>query len=604
MKRYLSDVIYYAILLVCLCWLTTLGSWQVMQGDFLSEAYDSLGVHLLRGSAEVDASAIQFERYDNKGRVFMYFGPFPAVLRIIFNFIVPGHYGAWSRVSTVLAALISAIAFSRMVASALMLNQSVPSRAKSWLTVAAPFIFCLATPFAQLVSTTPLFNEAMAWGVCGTMCSIAAIVCMLATPDRQARCMVLFSIGFAISLLSRLTTALPTLLLMPLVFSQYAHIEYSARRARSTTLRRLAIPVGIVLAAFSFQLWYNYARFDSVFIFRDLSKYYFTKTHMGSDFSLSRLPDSFAHYFGVSSRHFVSRLPFTRMVTSVYQRPELYVQLWREQSISLALSAPWLLIPGSIGVFYAVVRPCKLLVRAALLATLVEAGLVMAYFFISQRYAAELVPFLALGVFVFLSQCRLSNQLLGGLFALSGVSILVTLSSTITFNMLFNPSTPLALHHRFGPLFFPQVELALRQSDANSISDLSPLPDSSGAIAPHINQDAFGKPLQLFGYVPVKGLGMRAGSRISYEVPANMTEFHAIALLSEHSAACNQITLAFEGHDEKGRLLFHQKISSNTREPVPFSAPLLGAHKLSISLHQDIRVPLCDSANLIAARFG
>jgi hypothetical protein len=135
----------YILLVVCLCWLVTLGSWELLRGHYLGVAYDSLGANLLKGSAEVDIEAIHIERYEVDGKIFTYFGPFPALLRVILNFFAPGHYGSWSRVSTLLAVFLSAVAFSRMIGSALTLNQSLGSRSKTWLTLAARFALTLGT---------------------------------------------------------------------------------------------------------------------------------------------------------------------------------------------------------------------------------------------------------------------------------------------------------------------------------------------------------------------------------------------------------------------------------------------------------------------------
>lgn len=603
MKTSLLHAAASVFLLVCLCWIATLGSWEILRGEFLGVAYDSLASHLLRGSAEVDQGAIQFERYELDGKVFMYFGPFPALVRILLNFMAPGHYGAWSRVSTVAAVFLSAITFGRMVNSALTINQSITSQSKKWLTIAAPLILGLGTPLAFLLSAGNIYHEAMAWGICGTLLSLRSTLDLAINPKRRVQSMRVFSIGFAVSLLSRLTTAIPALLLMPFVLVRYIRLELPKNHSRLSIPRKLIVPCGTILISSLFQLWYNYDRFGSVLVFRDLSKYFFSKTHLGPDFYASRLPDAVIHYFGVSSRHFLDRAPFIGMVTSIYQRPELFVLPWREQTISLSLSAPWLLIAGSVGTLYALIRPCQSLSRIALLATLVQALLVMSYFFISQRYAAELVPFFVVGLCVFASQCRLNRLWFSALVAASALSVFVTLTSAIRFHMLFDPPTPAALRQPFESLFFPDIAAALVDSRATSITDLIPLADPSATIPAYPNRDVFDRPLRLLTYSALKGLGMRASSRVSYEVPPDTIEFRGIAMLSERSAACNEITLTFEGHNEDGTLIFQQRISSNTPDPIPLSASIVAVRRLTISLRQDIQSPLCDAANLYAARF-
>lgn len=593
----------YPLLLILLVWLTTLGTWEILRGEFLGIAYDSLAAHLLHGSIEVDPDAIAFERYDYRGKVFMYFGPFPALLRVLPNLIAPNYYGAWSRVSTIIATLLSAIAFGGIIARALTPNQSMTSRSKSWIVVAAPFLFALGTPIAFLVSTPNIYHEAVSWGLCGTLLSLWAVAEMAIDVKSRAKMLLIFSIGFALSLLSRLTTAIPAGLLMPFVYSRYAAPALQTNLSWFKLLRGLVPSSIVVLASCAFQLWYNYERFGSIWVFRDLSKYFFSKTHLGSDFAIARLPDALIHYFGISSRHFVDHPPFVRMVTSVYLRPELYVQTWREQTISLPLSASWLIIPGTIGAFYALTKPCNLLLRVALFATLLQALSVMAYFFISERYAAELVPFFVVGLFVFASQFRMTRIWRACLIAICVLSVSTTVSSAIRFHMLFNTSTPSSLRQPFESLFFPDVVKALVDTDAQMLSDLTPLSTQPAGVPAYPNRDLFSRPLKLLSHSSLKGLGMRAGSRISYEVPAEMSEFKAVVMLSERSVACNEITLTLEGRDQDERLLFELPIRSNTPEPISLSASIVGTQRLTLSLRQDVKSIYCESANLYAARF-
>ena len=65
----------------------------------LGGAYDSQAEHFLRGDVDVDVDAIGHEAMIVNDKVRMYFGPFPAFLRIPLNFIYPAGYGKWSRIS-------------------------------------------------------------------------------------------------------------------------------------------------------------------------------------------------------------------------------------------------------------------------------------------------------------------------------------------------------------------------------------------------------------------------------------------------------------------------------------------------------------------------
>src|SRR5256884_9017996 len=78
------------LLLSVLLWVfTTTGGRQVFVKEVLGGAYDSQAEHFLRGDVDVDAEAISHEAMIVNDHVRMYFGPFPALLRIPLNFAYP-----------------------------------------------------------------------------------------------------------------------------------------------------------------------------------------------------------------------------------------------------------------------------------------------------------------------------------------------------------------------------------------------------------------------------------------------------------------------------------------------------------------------------------
>src|SRR6266480_3082041 len=93
------------LLLSVLLWvLTTTGGRQVFVKEVFGGAYDSSAQHFLRGDVDVDAEAISHEAMIVNDHVRMYFGPFPALLRIPLNFAYPAGHGKWSRISGFCAA--------------------------------------------------------------------------------------------------------------------------------------------------------------------------------------------------------------------------------------------------------------------------------------------------------------------------------------------------------------------------------------------------------------------------------------------------------------------------------------------------------------------
>src|SRR5215470_3482385 len=110
-----------------LLWLfTTTGGRQIFVKEVLGDAYDSQAEHFLRGDVDVDVDAIRHEAMIVNGKVHMYFGPFPAFLRIPLNFLYPSGHGKWSRFSGFCAGVIALFAYAGLVQTALRSSLLTP----------------------------------------------------------------------------------------------------------------------------------------------------------------------------------------------------------------------------------------------------------------------------------------------------------------------------------------------------------------------------------------------------------------------------------------------------------------------------------------------
>ena len=98
---------------VCLIhyWLITRGSGHPLGEELLGTAFDSLAAGLARGTAQVDPLAIRWEGMLVEGRTYMYFGPWPALLRMPLNALAPAYAGQWSPATCFLARLEARVDF-------------------------------------------------------------------------------------------------------------------------------------------------------------------------------------------------------------------------------------------------------------------------------------------------------------------------------------------------------------------------------------------------------------------------------------------------------------------------------------------------------------
>src|SRR5262249_1828537 len=127
-------------------------------------AYDSQAEHFLRGDVNVDVDAIRHEAMIVNGNVRMYFGPFPAFLRLPLNFLYPAGHGKWSRISGFCAGIIALFAFGGLVRMALG-SSVVSARARNWLGNVCVIGFALGSPLLLLLGNLSIYNEAVIWGL-------------------------------------------------------------------------------------------------------------------------------------------------------------------------------------------------------------------------------------------------------------------------------------------------------------------------------------------------------------------------------------------------------------------------------------------------------
>jgi len=408
------------VLSVLLWFYTATGGRQVFVKEVLGGAYDSQAEHFLRGDVDVDVDAIGHEAMIVNDHVRMYFGPFPAFLRIALNFIYPAEYGKWSRVSGFCAGFIVLFAFAGLVHTALR-SSPLSLRGHDWLGNACIVGFALGSPLLLLLGNLSIYNEAIIWGLAW---SLAALY--FAFRSRQAdgaaltRSLLGFSLCAAGALLSRVTFGIPFILIAPLLALRVG------RKNRLTNLLALLLPLG---AALAFYVWLSYARFGS---FTGVNYDYYINpvhsefAHNYGVFSPRRIPYSFTDYFSLRLPNLERRPPFLSADRHSYNYPSLFSNPDSEVYISLLWSSSWLVFGAIMGITSLVRRKgADLFERGAALALVAQFFCILSYFLLAQRYATDLYPFLIFCFVVFLGSGGAaflrSHYVMIGLVALSVV---------------------------------------------------------------------------------------------------------------------------------------------------------------------------------------
>jgi hypothetical protein len=409
------------LLLSIVLWVfTTTGGRQVFVKEVLGRAYDSQAKHFLRGNVDVDPEAISHEAMIVNDHVRMYFGPFPAFLRIPLNFAYPAGHGKWSRISGFCAGAVALFAVAGLVGTALR-SSPLSSRGRNWLGNACIVGFALGSPLLLLLGNLSIYDEAIIWGLAW---SLAALY--FTFRSRQAagaaltRSLLGFSLCAAAALLSRVTFGIPFILIAPLLALRVG------RKKRLINLLALFLPLG---AALAFYLWLSYARFGT---FTGVNYDYYVNpvhsefAHKYGIFSPRRIPYSFADYFSLRLPSLERRPPFVAVDRHLYNYPSLFSNPDSEVYISLLWSSSWLVFAAIMGIVCLVRRKVDLLGWGIIAAALVVQFLcILSYFLLAQRYATDLYPFLVFCLAMFLgsgdSELLWSRHIIIGLVALSVV---------------------------------------------------------------------------------------------------------------------------------------------------------------------------------------
>jgi hypothetical protein len=427
------------LLLSVLLWVfATTGGRQIFVKEVLGGAYDSQAEHFLRGNVDVDTEAIGHEAMIVNGKTRMYFGPFPAFLRIPLNLVYPAGHGKWSRLSGFCAGILALFAFAGLVRTALCSSPLSP-RARNWLGNACVIGFALASPLLLLLGNLSIYNEAIIWGLA---LSLAALLFALRSRQAEGNALTRALLGFSLcagcALLSRVTFGAPFILIAPILALGLP------RENRLTNIIALVLPLG---AALTFYLWLSYARFGSLTGVN--FDYYINPVH--SDFahkfglfSPRRIPYSFADYFSVRFPSFQRQPPFVGADRHSYDYPSLYSNDFSEVFLPLSWCSPWLIFGALMGITCLIRRDgANVFERGTALALFAQFLCILSFFLLAQRYAADLYPFLIFCLLMFLRSgrealLRWRHVMIG----LIGISVVVNSLATVSWLVNTDQNVP------------------------------------------------------------------------------------------------------------------------------------------------------------------
>ena len=575
-----------AVVAVCYACLVTYGSFELLGPELRGSAFDSLGQSLLDGRADVDTDTINWEGFAIDGRTYMYQGPFPALVRIPLNAVYPAGYGEWSRVSCLMGALLAVLVVG-LVARACLRDR--PRRGVVPL-VTTVLAFALGSPLVYLISNARIYNESIIWGLCFAVWFLWFSLPVFRGERLSAAAAVGLSVCAAGALLSRITFGLP---LFAIVAALVLH-ELVARRP----LKVLAGLLAPALAGGLFQLWYNHARFGSVLETFDLSHHYLGSQDLHGFFNVARIPTGLYNFLWPRSSQVSFHAPWFEQVTVFYRDPTLYMH-WREQTISLLTSSPFLSALGFLGVFLDFRRrAAPRLARLAVLAFAAQALLICAYGFLSQRFAAELLPLLAAGLCatILYSRLRLRPAILVGLCAFSIAASVLSTASWHLYYAAPGVDIPASYQQGLRDVLLPQHRPETWRGSRWYLTVEDALDVVSGFLPPRTNATFGGvTPLTVLGRRVAHGIGFHAPTTMEFRVPENAVALEAVPALGDSALSCYGALYRLRITDAVGALSFESgpigmagaplpggSLLGSTYRPRPFRVPVVPGTLLRI----------------------
>jgi hypothetical protein len=164
-------------LLAVYCWVLTAGRWDFFDRRALDDFYDVQARGFLAGRLDVPREAAGIEGFVNHGRTYLYWGPFPAVLRLPVLAVTDRFDGRLTTVSMVAAMVVLAAGTFRLACGlrGIVRGEEAVGRRELWATAALSFVL-LAGPPLCLASAAMVYQEAIIWGLALSVVAFDAVV--------------------------------------------------------------------------------------------------------------------------------------------------------------------------------------------------------------------------------------------------------------------------------------------------------------------------------------------------------------------------------------------------------------------------------------------
>ncbi len=381
--------------------------------SFTTRFYGEQAQAFLKLRWDVPFHVLGHEGFLHNGQWFMYFGPFPALLRLPLEFLHPGLTRGFTQIS-----MLAAWAIAMWVTADLCWrirclvrdSDSAVTTLERWAVGGFLFSVGAGSALSFLASQAWVYHEAELWGTALTIASFDLILAYLMNPRR--RLLVFASILATFAICSRASVGLGPVVALGLL--AVASLTLPTQRLfgltksdRSKWLRAGVLATACVIPLLIY-FYTNWSKFGTLFVFPtgqqlmstiNPHRREFLARSGGSYFGIQFIPTTLWTYLRPAGIGFRSLFPWVTFPGT----PTVFGGVTfdaLEPTSSIPASMPFLsllAITGFVGAWARGRRKLQLeRLRAPLLGATVSALAVLPFGFIAERYKADFFPFLVL----------------------------------------------------------------------------------------------------------------------------------------------------------------------------------------------------------------
>lgn len=467
-----------AIATLLFAWLLTLGTFDFTSWQRVGDFYDAQATSFTEGRWDVPGQTLGIESFEARGKIYMYQGPWPAIIRVPVVAVTDRYEGRLTQLSMLAAfavAVVATIALHWRIREIVRPGRSV-SRTEA---IAAGAMTFLATGGSALVfvgSRAWVYHEALIWGVAWALVAFATIVGLAHEPSRRG--IALATIATTLALWSRSSVGLGPVAALG-AFAGGNLLWRLGQRAGpdsrvggvldrlrwlATGTRAGTVPVlGFVAAAITPVAAYaavNYVKFRSLFSIPfdmqgftlvDADRQAMLAANNGTLFGLQFSPTTALQYLRPDAFDLQRKFPFVDFADPREPIGDVQFDLI-DRSTSLPVSMTALFLLTAVAAF-AMFRRRHVAgtitsLRVPLLGGLGGALTIIPFGYIANRYLADAVPLLVIGGLVGLhvvwrrleGRAPAAGRLAAGLVFACALGFWVNISLALSYQRLYSPN--------------------------------------------------------------------------------------------------------------------------------------------------------------------